>query len=130
MTDELKDLLDTHDITVADGPMPADARFMCSADYQVYPRSELHVVPTFNADLGRYVGSYRCNADYRQAIAETRARFHAHPTADEGGAILEVFLARGVQEDDLRAIVGGKPLLDAIDAALDALETGKLTLEP
>lgn len=126
----LKQKLDELGIEVATGPIPADAEFMCSADYEVHPQSELHVIPTFNADLGRYVGSYRCNKDYKQALAETRARFRANPTEDEGGGILQVFVERGVSQDRLRAIVGGKSLPDAIMAALDALESGELSLEP
>lgn len=122
--------LDELGIKVAQGPIPEDAQFMCSADYDVHPVSELHVVPTYNEDLGRYVGSYRCNKDYKAALAETRARFRANPTEDEGGGILQVFVERGVTNDQLRAVVGGKTLPDAIEAALAALERGTLKLTP
>jgi hypothetical protein len=122
--------MDELGIEIASGSMPADAEFMCSADFEVHPASELHVIPTFNHDLGRYVGSFRCTAHYKQAIAETRAGFRADPTEDHGAAILTVFVERGVSNDRLRAIVGGRNLSDAIDAALDALEAGTLKLEP
>jgi hypothetical protein len=110
--------------------MPDNAQLMCSADYQVYPRAEIHVVPTFNADLQRYVGGYRCNTHWKAAIREARARFASQPTEDEGGGILQVFLDHGINEDQLRAVVGGKALRDAIPAALDALESGQLILQP
>jgi hypothetical protein len=123
-------VMDQYGIKVLDGPLPDNAEFLCSADYQVHPQSELHVVPTYNADIDRYVGSYRCNADWKAALAETRARFAATPTDEEGGAILQVFLDHGVEKDQLRAVVAGKDIRGAITAALDALEAGKLTLSP
>jgi hypothetical protein len=128
--DRYRQVMDKYGIEVASGAMPADAEFMCSADYKVHPRAELHVVPSYNADLGRYVGSYRCDADWKQAIAETRLRFAQHPTDDEGAAILQVFLERGVGEDQLRVHVAGKSMREAIAAVLAALESGALVLEP
>jgi hypothetical protein len=130
LASKYQQVMDKYGIQVASGAMPADAEFMCSADYKVHPHSELHVVPTYNADLPRYVGSFRCNADWKQAIAETRARFAHDPTDDEGAAILQVFIERGVTDDQLRARVAGKPMRDAIPAVLDALEAGELVLAP
>jgi len=43
---------------------------------------------------------------------------------------MQVFLDGGVTEDQLRVHVGGKPMSEAIGAALDALESGKLVLQP
>jgi hypothetical protein len=130
MPDKYQHVMDQYGIKVVDGPMPDDAEFMCSADYKAHPHSELHVVPTYNVDLGRYVGSYRCNVHWKAALAETRARFAAHPTDDEGAAILQVFLERGVTEDQMRGLVAGEDIRSAIAAVLDALEAGKLTLSP
>jgi hypothetical protein len=51
-------------------------------------------------------------------------------TDDEGAAILQVFLERGVTEDQMRGLVAGEDIRSAIAAVLDALEAGKLTLSP
>lgn len=114
------------------GTPPPDAEFMCSdpADYKTYPRSKIHVVPTYSAESQQYVGSFRCDTHWKQAIAQTRARFASHPSDDEGAALLSAVVAHGVTKDQLRAIVSGKPIAAAIDATLDAIESGKLVLEP
>lgn len=130
MREDIQKTMDKYGIQVASGELPANAELMCSADYRVYPRAEIHVVPTYNQDLQRYVGSYRCNADWKAALSETRARFAAHPTDDEGAMILQVFLERGVTQDQLRARVAGKPMEKAIPAVLDSLERGELVLAP
>lgn len=130
MREDIQKTMDKYGIEVASGAMPADAEFMCSADLGVHPHSELHVVPTYNQDLQRYVGSYRCNADWKAALTETRERFAAHPTDDEGAMILQVFLERGVTQDQLRARVAGKAMEKAIPAVLDSLERGELVLAP
>ena len=118
------------DIHVAEGPIPANAEMMCSdpADYTTYPRSQIHVVPTYIEDRDQYVGSFRCNTHWKKALAETRARLAKHP--HDVGALLEVILARGVTEDRLRAIVSGKDEAGAAAAVLDAIEAGTLVLEP
>lgn len=116
-------------IEVAD-PIPEGAEFMCSADLEVVPRAELHVVPTFQESLKRYVGSYRCNKHWKEAIAETRARFAKNATENEGAGILQVFLERGVTREQARVFTAGKPIDEAVTAMLDALEAGKLVLDP
>lgn len=108
--------------------LPPDAEVMCSADLKIYPRSEIHVVPTYEPTLQRYVGGYRCNEHWKAAIAETRARFARNPTDDEGAAILQVFVERGVTTEQLLPLTSGKSIKEAIPAVLDALEAGKLTL--
>ena len=110
--------------------LPADAKFMCSADFKVYPRLEIHVVPTYQPTLERYVGSYRCNEHWKAAIAETRARFARTPTVDEGSRILQVFVERGVTAEQMRPLTAGKPIEQAVPAVLDALEAGTLALTP
>jgi hypothetical protein len=110
--------------------IPADAELMCSVDYKPYPRAEMHVVPTYSPDLKRYVGSYRCNQHWKAAIAETRARFAANPTDEEGAMILQVFVERGVTAKQLLPLTEGKPMKEALPAVLDALEAGKLELAP
>lgn len=110
--------------------VPSDAEFMCSADYKTHPMTELHVIPMFNPSLGRYVGSYRCNADWKAAIAEVRARLHANLTEAEVAMFLQVFIERGVTKERLRTFVADKSLGDAADAALDALASGQIKLSP
>jgi hypothetical protein len=108
--------------------IPDDAEIMCSADYQTFPKSQIHVIPTWNKDLGNYVGSYRCNTHWKAAIAETRARFAANPTDEEGARILQVLLDRGITEQQLLPLTNGKPMKVIIPAVLDALEDGRFVL--
>lgn len=105
--------------------------FMCSADLKTHPVSELHVVPTYNASLGKFVGGYRCDADWKAAIAEARAHLHGlsrDALLDQLPDFLQVFLNRGVTEEQLRGFVAGKAPLQAADAALDALAAEQLKL--
>jgi hypothetical protein len=109
--------------------IPEGAEFMCSADLAVHPMTELHVIPMYNSSLDRYVGSYRCNADWKAAIEEVRTRLHANPTQDEAAMFLQVFLERGA-EGTLRPLVEGKKPMEAAEIALDAIGSGKIVLTP
>jgi hypothetical protein len=108
--------------------IPDDMQFMCSADYETHPVSQLHVIPTYNEHLDRYVGSYRCDRHWAAALSETRARLRADVGTDELAMLLEVILARGVTVEQLRELVAEKSPHDAGDAVLDALATGQLRL--
>jgi hypothetical protein len=107
-----------------------DSEFLCSKCYKTYPVANVHVVPTYNDSLRRYVGSYRCNDDWKTAITETRLRFLSHKSDDEALDILEVFVNRGVSSSELRRFAAGKGSDQAVLSALDALTNGELTLKP
>ena len=107
------------------------AMFLCSSCYKTFPLKSVHVVPTYNGDLGKYVGSNRCDADWKPSLEETRVRFAAHPTDAELASLLEVFRIRGFTDQDLGAFTQGRSNAQAGAAVVDATENGtlKLTLD-
>jgi hypothetical protein len=87
------------------------------------------VVPTFDVPLQKYVGAYRCEAHWKQAIAETRAGFLERNDIEfEAGALLAMLVGRGISRETLRAHTSGKMPVDAIMEVLDEIEAGRLVL--
>jgi hypothetical protein len=109
-------------------PDEPGAAFLCSTCYQTFPLRTVHVVPTYNASLARYVGSNRCDKDWRPSVAETRARLSSRPSVDELATFFEVFVSRGHPAEELRVYTQGKPGPAAALAVLDALEKGEIKL--
>jgi hypothetical protein len=107
-----------------------DAQFLCSRCYKVHPVRDLHVVPTFNESLGRWVGSNRCPACWKPSVQEARAYFAAHESEELAWGLFQTVLERGVSDDILRSHVAGRTAHDAVLVTLDAIERGEIHLHP
>src|SRR5580692_8083141 len=60
---------------------PNERQVVCSACFQVVAEPLVHVIPTYNTDVGRFVTTFRCEQCWLPSLEETRARLEA--TADE-----------------------------------------------
>jgi hypothetical protein len=60
---------------------PNERQVVCSACFQVVTEPLVHVIPAYNADVGRFVTTFRCEQCWLPSLEETRARLEA--TADE-----------------------------------------------
>lgn len=55
----------------------AERSVFCSGCYDVFPESQIHVVPTFNDSVGYFVDGYRCEKCWQAALDEVSARIQA-----------------------------------------------------
>lgn len=106
-----------------------DAMALCSRCMQQFSLSQIHVVPTHIEGHG-YVGSYRCDKDYKPSLDETRAYFQAHKSDDEAAALFDILLNRNVTKEQLRQYTSGKRSDAAVKDVLDAIEKGAIVLAP
>jgi hypothetical protein len=86
----------------------------CSGCFEVVSELRVHVIPFFNADVGGYVTTYRCERCWLPSLDETRARLaKATDEAEIASAAIfferhEVFLfefRRGDRAPVLRGLV-------------------------
>lgn len=51
-----------------------ERQVLCSVCLQVFPESDIHVIPYFNSSAQGYVTTYRCGACWLPALEETRTQ--------------------------------------------------------
>jgi hypothetical protein len=64
-----------------------ERQVFCSGCLQVFPESQIHLIPYFNDSVNGYVTTYRCEQCWKPALDETRTRLAS--TKDEA----EIFSA-------------------------------------
>lgn len=75
---------------------PEERQFVCSRCFQIVPESLIHVLPHFNADVGEYVTTYRCEACWLASLEETRTRIESMEDPAEISSLIDCFERHGV----------------------------------
>lgn len=110
-------------------PRPAEM-YACSGCYSEHPRTEIHVLPTWNEHVRDFVTSFRCDKCWTDSLAWTRLKAVVL-TEDTREKFCE-FLARH-DCGEAAEIIRQSSLEDAarqVGIVLDSLEAGRLVLSP
>ena len=75
---------------------PKERQFVCSRCFAIVPESLIHVLPHFNADIGQYVTTYRCEACWLPSLDETRIRIESTEDQAEISSLIDCFERHGV----------------------------------
>jgi hypothetical protein len=75
---------------------PEERQVVCSACFEVVAESFIHVIPYYNADVGRYVTTYRCEECWLPSLEQTRARLERTEDETEIATAAAFFESHGV----------------------------------
>ena len=88
----------------SEGP---DAQVVCSACFQVVAEHLIHVIPAYNADVGAFVTTYRCEQCWLPSLEETQARLQTTEDEAEIASVAAFLESHGVFVHEFRR---GDPL--------------------
>ena len=84
-------------MTPAEQPEDDEERQVCcSGCLQIFPESQIHVIPCFNDSAEGYVTTFRCQQCWIPSIEETRTRLAGTENDDEIFSAAAFFQRRGM----------------------------------
>jgi hypothetical protein len=111
---------------------PDERQVVCSACLQVVAEPLIHVIPAYNADVSRFVTTYRCEACWLPSLEETEARLKTTEDAAEIASVAEFFENHGVFVHEFRRGDPAPRVRNILVQMMDMLrsETIRLSIGP
>ena len=81
---------------------PNERQVVCSACFQVVTEPLVHVIPAYNADVGRFVTTFHCEQCWLPSLEETKARLEATEDEAEIASVAAFFENNGVVVHEFR----------------------------
>jgi hypothetical protein len=81
---------------------PNERQVVCSACFSLVTEPLIHVIPAYNADVGRFVTTFRCEQCWLPSLEETKARLEATEDEAEIASVAAFFENHGVFVHEFR----------------------------
>jgi hypothetical protein len=111
---------------------PNARQVVCSTCFRLVTEPLIHVIPAYNADVGRFVTTFRCKTCWLPSLEETRALLEATADGAEIASVAVFFENHGVFVHEFRrgdpAPIVRKILVEMIDMLRS--ETIRLSIGP
>ena len=107
---------------------PDERQVVCSACLQVVAEPLIHVIPAYNADLSRFVTTYRCETCWLPSLEETEARLKTTEDAAEIASVAIFFEKHGVFVHEFQRGDAAPRVRDILVQMMDMLRSGAIHL--
>ena len=107
---------------------PNERQVVCSACFQVVAEPLVHVIPTYNTDVGRFVTTFRCEQCWLASLEETRARLDAIADEAEIASVAVFFENHGVFVHEFRRGDPAPVVRRILAQMMDMLRSGTIRL--
>ena len=107
---------------------PDERQVVCSACLQVVAEPLIHVIPAYNADLSRFVTTYRCETCWLPSLEETRTRLAGTEDWAEMLSLIDCLERHGVFLFEYRRGDPMPAVRALLEPAIDLLARGTIKL--